>query len=112
MPDAPRPIHDTRFTMPAAMTGAPGPTADMDEAVIMMLRVLAWVCSDADRAGRLLSLTGLDADALRAGADRPDVLVAVGGFLADHEADLVACATAIDVAPAAIIAAADRLGRA
>ena len=91
------------------MTPSPAAKHTIDDAVLVMLRALAWICEDEDRAARLLALTGLDADALRAGADHPDMLAAIGEFLAGHEADLVACADALGVPPARIVAASDTL---
>ena len=76
---------------------------------VLLLGALAWVCGDDDRAPRLLSLTGIDADNLRAHATDPAMLGAVGTFLADHEPDLIACAEALDVPPATLAAAAGRL---
>ena len=66
---------------------------------------------DGDRAERLLSLTGLTPDALRGGLGDPAVLAAVLDFLAGHEADLVAAAEALGVAPQALTAAAESLAR-
>ncbi len=73
------------------------------------MRALVWTLGDGDRAARLLALTGLDPDALRLGAGDPAVLAAVIAFLAAHEADLVACAEALDLPPAELAACADRL---
>jgi hypothetical protein len=67
------------------------------------------VLGDSDRAERLLALTGLDADALRAGLGDPAVLGAVLDFLAAHEPDLVTAADHLGVAPEALIAARDNL---
>ena len=78
-----------------------------DEA--LALQALAWTLSDGDRAQRLLDLTGLDPDDLRARADTPEVLGAVLGFLEGHEPDLVACAAALQVKPAALVDAHRRL---
>ena len=61
------------------------------------------------RAERLLALTGLDADDLRARAGDPALLAAVLGFLASHEPDLLACADALDIAPEALVAAQQEL---
>lgn len=83
---------------------------DADPAVLL-LGALGWICGDARRAERLLALTGLDADTLRAEAGTPAVLAAVAAFLADHEPDLIACAAALDIAPAALVAAGPRLRR-
>ncbi len=73
--------------------------------VTLALSALAWTLSDAPRAERLLALTGLDSDELRARAGDPSLLAAVLGFLAQHETDLTACADALDISPQALIAA-------
>ena len=86
-----------------------GKQDSIPEAGTLALLALGWVLSDASRGERLLALTGLDADALRAGLDDPAILRAVLAFLADHEPDLIACAEAIDTTPAALIAAQERL---
>jgi len=72
---------------------------------VVALRALAWTLGDPDRARRLIDLTGLDPAALRARAGEPAVLAAVLGFLEANEADLVACAGDLDVAPAALVRA-------
>jgi hypothetical protein len=72
----------------------------------LLLQALAWICSDDGRADRLLALTGLDAAALRERAMDPATLAAVGDFLMAHEPDLMACADALDVAPATLAGAA------
>jgi len=64
---------------------------------------------DQPRAERLLALTGLTADDLRAGLGDPAVLGAVLEFLASYEPDLVAAADALGVEPATLAAAAGRL---
>ena len=56
-------------------------------------------------AGRLLALTGLTPDDLRAGLGDPGVLGAVLDFLASHEPDLISAADHLGVAPQALIAA-------
>ena len=73
------------------------------------LNALIFVLGDAARAGRLLALTGLAPDDLRVGLNNPAVLGAVLEFLANHEADLVAAAAALDIAPATLAAAWERL---
>ena len=57
----------------------------------------------------MLSLTGLGADDLRARAADPAVLAAVLAFLEAYEPDLIACAEALDLAPAALVQARERL---
>ena len=79
------------------------------DATTLSLMALGWIVTDAQRADRLLALTGLDADALRAGVDNPAVLGAVLGFLAEHEPDLLACADAIGASPQALVAAREAL---
>jgi hypothetical protein len=81
------------------------------DAATLALMALGWTLSDGARADRLLALTGLDVDMLRAGVADPAVLGAVLAFLADHEPDLVACAEAIGVAPVDLIAAGEHLRR-
>lgn len=79
------------------------------EADALALRALAWTLGDGERAMRLLSVTGLAPDDLRARAAEPAVLAAVLGFLEGHEPDLVACAAALDVPPGALVGARERL---
>ncbi len=76
-----------------------------EDASLIGLRALAWALSDGDRASRLLALTGLDPQALRANAGDPATLAAVLGFLESHEPDLVACADALAITPAALVRA-------
>ena len=83
-------------------TATPDPQA-------LALAALGWVLADDDRAARLLSLTGLDADALREGLGDPAVLGAVLAFLAGHEPDLIACAEDLSVTPQALAGAAEQL---
>lgn len=64
---------------------------------------------DGQRAERLLALTGLTADTLRAGLGDPAMLGAVLDFLAGHEPDLVAAAESLGVEPAELISARERL---
>lgn len=61
--------------------------------------------ADEDRAARLLALTGLTPDALRAGLGDRAILSAVVDFLCNHEADLIAAAEALGVEPQALAAA-------
>lgn len=77
----------------------------------LALAALGWVLSDEDRAMRLLALTGLTPDALRAGLGNPAVLGAVIDFLGAHEPDLVAAAEALGVRPQELAAAGEKLGR-
>ena len=65
--------------------------------------------ADEDRAARLLALTGLTPEALREGLGDPAVLGAVLEFLCGHEADLVAAAHELGVAPQVLALAREKL---
>ena len=89
------------------MANAPAdPEADTD---VVALEALAWILADEDRAERLLALTGLDPESLRAGLGDRAVLASLLGFLANHEPDLVACAEATGRAPGELADAARRM---
>ena len=75
----------------------------------LALQALGWILSDEPRAERLLALTGLAPDELRASLGEQATLAAILSFLTAHESDLVACADALQVPPASIAAAAQRL---
>lgn len=84
--------------------------ADSNEDIqALALRALAWTLAAQDRAQRLIALTGLEPDDLRARIGDPAVLAACLSFLEGREPDLVACAAAIGVAPARLVAARQRL---
>ncbi len=65
--------------------------------------------ADEARGARLLALTGLTAEDLRAGLGDPATLGAVLEFLCAHEPDLIAAAQALAVAPAELAAAREQL---
>ena len=75
----------------------------------LALAALGWTLADEGRAQRLLALTGLTPEDLRLRLGDPAVLAAVIRFLEAHEPDLVACAEALGVAPAALVEAGRRL---
>ncbi|OYY64166.1 DUF3572 family protein [Sphingomonas sp. 28-62-11] len=87
------------------VTNRDSDTASVEDAGLIGLRALAWALADADRASRLLALTGLDPQALRANASDPVTLAALLGFLESHEPDLVACAADLAINPAALVRA-------
>ncbi|MFC3783677.1 hypothetical protein GGR90_001220 [Sphingopyxis italica] len=80
-----------------------------DDDVALALQALGWILSDEPRAERLLGLTGLAPDELRASLGEQATLAAILSFLTNHENDLLACASALQVPPATIAAAAQRL---
>lgn len=84
-------------------------SADRNGAAAAALTALAWTLADDSRAQRLLDLTGLTPEGLRAGASDAGVLAAVLDFLAAHEPDLVACAEATGFTPSNLIRARDIL---
>ena len=86
-----------------------GKNALHDDDAALALQALGWILSDEPRAERLLALTGLAPDELRASLGERATLAAILSFLTAHENDLVACADALQVPPATLAAAAERL---
>ena len=80
-----------------------------DDDAALALHALGWILSDEPRAERLLAMTGLDPDRLRASLGDRATLAAILSFLTAYEADLIACAEALDMRPEALAAAARRL---
>ncbi len=80
-----------------------------DDAATLALRALVWTLSEPDRAQRLLAVTGIEPDGLRARVDDPAVMGAALQFLLASERDLVACADSLDIAPTALARAAAEL---
>ena len=78
---------------------------NLPDADVLGLQALVWAIGEPDRASRLIAVTGLDPDDLRARAGEPAVLAAVIGYLESYEPDLVACASALTVSPEALVAA-------
>lgn len=87
---------------PPATGATPGKGGAPADPVVLLLGALGWILADTARADRFLGLTGLSAELLRERAGRPETLVAVARFLADHEPDLVACASALGISPTAL----------
>lgn len=81
------------------------------DADTLALSALGWVLADQDRADRLLALTGLTPEVLRARLTDRAVLGAVLEFLAGHEPDLMLAADALNVAPEALVKAREALAR-
>lgn len=76
-----------------------------DDPETIALSALGWVLSDDERAGRLLTLTGLDVDTLRARLTEREILAAVLEFLVNHEPDLILAADALGRRPEELAAA-------
>jgi hypothetical protein len=77
----------------------------------LALAALGWTLEEGGRADRLLALTGLTPEDLRAQLGEPALLAAILRFLEAHEPDLLACAEALDVAPAQLVEARRELER-
>lgn len=84
---------------------------DCRAAETVALQALAWVVADERLGSRLLALTGMDAGELRRRAGERATLASVIAFLEDHEPDLLACAAALDIAPADVVKAGRMLMR-
>jgi hypothetical protein len=82
---------------------------DTNNPETVALAALGWALSEPARAQRLLALTGLEPADLRDRLGDPSLLAAILRFLEAHEPDLVACAEALDVAPADLVEARRRL---
>jgi len=66
---------------------------------------LGWILADENHADRLLALTGVAPDELRARITERPVLAAILDFVLQHEPDTIACADALGLAPEALAAA-------
>lgn len=82
---------------------------ESNEASALVLQALVWTLQDERRAQRLLALTGLDADTLRAHIHEVSTQRAVIDFLEGHQADLIACADALEVSPLKLLGAREAL---
>ena len=77
----------------------------------LALGALGWTLSEDARAQRLVALTGLTPAGMRERLEDRTFLAAVLRFLEGHEPDLLACADAIGVPPARLVAAREALER-
>ena len=81
------------------------PRAARFEAETLALRALTYVIGDELLRERLMTTTGLDVPTLRVRAGDPALLAATLAFLEAHEASLIGCAAALDIAPSQLVAA-------
>jgi Protein of unknown function (DUF3572) len=72
---------------------------------MLALGALGWILSDADRAARMLNLTGLTPDILREGVSERATLAAILSFLEAHEPDLISAAEHLGVEPQTLVSA-------
>ncbi|HEV2867271.1 MAG TPA: DUF3572 family protein [Allosphingosinicella sp.] len=82
-----------------------------NDAEAVGLRALGWTLSDDSRAERLLALTGLTPETLRARVGDRALLAAALRFLEGHEPDLIACAEALGLTPLELVEARRSLER-
>ena len=82
---------------------------DTNDAETLALAALGWTLGEPARADRLLALTGLNADDLRARLGDPSLLAAMLRFLEAHEPDLMAAGEALGVSAADLVEARRRL---
>lgn len=80
-----------------------------EDAATLALRALVWTLADPDRAERLLAVTGIDPDDLRARIGERAVLAASLSYLLNYEPDLIACAEELEVRPETLARAAEEL---
>ena len=83
-------------------------SVNCDDATVALM-ALSWMLQDQTLADRFMGLTGLSPDELRAGIGSADMQGAILEFLAGNEADLVAAADGLGVAPERIVVARDAL---
>lgn len=76
-----------------------------NDAEALALAALAATLTDARRAERFLSLTGLSPDGIRSRLDDRAMLAACIAFLEGHEPDLIAVAGDIGATPEALVRA-------
>jgi hypothetical protein len=76
---------------------------------MLALGALGWILTDADRAARMLNLTGLTPDVLREGVSEAATLAAILSFLEAHEPDLIAAAEHIGAKPEQLVRARQEL---
>lgn len=76
-----------------------------EDAATIGLNALTWVIGDDARRNRFLALTGIAPAELRARAGDPGFLAQLLGHLEGYEPDLIACADALAVPPAALVRA-------
>ncbi|MCC6890756.1 MAG: DUF3572 family protein [Hyphomicrobiales bacterium] len=86
---------------PASMTS--------DAAESLAIASLLFLADDAERFGRFLALTGIEAQSLRDASREPRFLLGVLDYLAADEALLLAFAAEREVAPQGVLHARDLL---
>lgn len=78
-------------------------TPEMAETIA--LQALVWILEDDDMAQRFLGLSGADPQALREGADSPEVLCSVMDFVLMADQTVLAFSGALNLPPDTVAAA-------
>ena len=105
-----RPIYGTQARLTILrQSSSPDPRISASDPQTIALGALGWLLAEEARAERLLSLTGLTPENLRASLGDDATLGAVLDFLCAHQPDLCAAADALGIEPQHIVAARERL---
>ena len=75
------------------------------------LQVLVWILQDDNRAERLIAVTGITPDDMRASLGEAWLLSAALSYLEGYEPDLIQCAKDIEIAPQQLVEAASLLAQ-
>ena len=78
---------------------------DNQSAQSIALQALVWILEEDDRAQRLLAITGLTVDDMRASVAEAWLLGAALSYLEGYEPDLIRCSHDIAIQPERIVAA-------
>lgn len=84
--------------------------SDSNDAMRIAIDALTWTLQDPQRADRLLALTGLTPETLRAQLNDRQTMAGVLAFVTAHEPDLIECARALEITPVDLEIAARTLG--
>lgn len=74
------------------------------------LQALAWILQDDNRAERLIAVTGITPDDMRASLGEDWLLSAALSYLEGYEPDLIQCAKDCEMQPEQLVEAAALLG--
>ncbi len=73
------------------------------------LQILVWILQDDKRAERLIALTGITPDDMRASLGEGWLLRAALSYLEGYEPDLIQCAKDIEITPEQLVEVSDLL---
>lgn len=84
-------------------------TVRNEQAEALAIKALIWLTQEPELMSRFLTLTGIDASAIRSAAREPGFLGGVLQFLLTHEPTLLRFCEATEVEPNSVVAAARQL---